>query len=194
MKSGIFRMVAKYSEIKLRDEIVTWKQETPTMLLPDVTVMPGCTLKIAGNSFGELGQDRKMIVSATSFLDCGVSTISGDGIFRLEPHAGLATAHPDGIHSDTYTGSIQTEKRIYSSEADYLYTGSCSPQATGVFSTYPQQNTINQMTIDKSTHTGVVVLQQDLKITGRLLKSKGSINKNSHKLEAVDQSTATIAD
>jgi len=191
LKAGEFRMTGKHSNIRFHDEYTTWIQESVSMILPDITVMPGCTLKLAGKTAGYIAENRNFTVSSTAMLDCGNTTITGKGGFRLEQHGTLATSHIAGIHSDTDAGSIQTKTRYYSSSSDFIFNGSSSPQATGIFTTYPQANTVNQMTISKNTPAGILILQQDLTITGRLIKERGSINKNSHKLESGEQVTAT---
>ena len=185
-------MTAKRSAIKFHEEFVTWIQETAEMSFPDVTVMPGCTLKLAGTTTGMIAENRTFTVSSTAMLDCGTSTLAGRGAFRLEQHATLATAHAEGIHSDNDAGSIRTKIRYYSSSGDYIFTGNSSPQSTGIFTTLPQPNTVNQMTINKTNPAAILILQQDLTITGRLIKERGSINKNTHKLEAGDQSTVML--
>jgi hypothetical protein len=191
-KSGEFRMTGKNSHILFRDEYVTWKQDTTTMTLPDITIMPGCTLNLSGNTAGMIAENRNFIVSSTAMLDCGTTKLTGKGAFRLEPNATLATGHAEGIHSDSEAGSIQTKIRYYSSGADYIFTGSSSPQTSGIFTTLPVANTVNQFTIKKANPAGILILQQNLNVTGRLVKERGSINKNSHKLETGEQTTATV--
>ncbi len=193
LKTGQFRMSGKHSAILFREEQVSWKQDLSNFILPDITVLPGCTLSIAGRELGMIGADRKLLVSSTSMIDCGTTVISGMGSFILEPHSALATAHPEGIHSDALAGSIQTQKRFYSSSADFAYNGISNPQQTGIFKTAPGEKTINQMTIQKTSVNSVVILQQDIKVTGRLVKACGNINKNSFRLEAGELTTARAA-
>jgi hypothetical protein len=193
LRSGQFKMTGRHSAIHFREEQVSWKQEIPNYILPDITIQPGCTLRLAGREMGTLPAERKLVVSSTAMIDCGSTVISGQGAFLLEPHSALATGHSQGIHSDLQEGSIQTQKRFYSSAADITYNGSASPQSSGIFKTSPGEKTVNQMTIHKASVTAVVILQQDLKVTGRLVKACGSINKNSFKLEAGEQTTATVA-
>ncbi len=190
-KSGTFHMTAKNSHIYLREEFITWIQDTASLTLPDVTVMPGCTLRLSGRETGRLAENKNFVVSSTAMLDCGTTSLTGEGNFRLQEYATIATGHLNGIHSENSEGCIQTKSRYFSSSADYIFNGAGSPQTSGLFTTIPLANTVNQLTIKKSDASGVLILQQDLTITGRLIKERGSINKNSHKLETGEMVTAT---
>ncbi len=192
-KSGSFHMTAKNSHIVFREELVTWMQDSALLTLPDVTIMPGCTLRLSGREAGRLAENKNFVVSSTAMLDCGTTILTGEGNFRLSEYATIATGHIDGIHSEMSLGCIQTKSRYYSSAAGYIFNGSSSPQASGLFTTLPVANTVNQMTIKKSDPTGVLILQQDIMITGRLIKERGSINKNSYKLEMGEMVTAIAA-
>lgn len=192
LNSGEFILTGKYSFIRFREEFVTWGQEISEMMLPDVTVMPGCTLKLAGPFAGSVGENRTFTVSQTAMLECGVTSLTGKGTFRLEQFGSITTSHPEGLQSEGNSGSIQTKNRYFSSAGDYMYNGKSSPQSTGVFETSPEVNTVNQMTISKASHAAIVILQQDMNVKGRLIQERGSINKNSHKLETGDRVTAKV--
>lgn len=76
-------------------------------------------------------QGLKVKVSENANLDLGEYVLEGDGDFILEPGAMLTTAHPGGIDLSGRSGAIRlTGKKIFSSEADYAFTGHTA-QITG---------------------------------------------------------------
>jgi hypothetical protein len=190
LKSGVLNLSGKTSQIILQNEIVNWIQDASEVILPNIIVMPGCTLNLAGSQFGSISENRSLLISPASMISCGRTILTGKGAFRLEPNGTLATAHSEGIFSDTLAGSIQTQKRFFSSSANYVFNGYSSPQKSGKFRTLPLPNTMNQLEVKKERHTHVLILQQDLRVTGRLVIERGSINKNSHRLETGEQETA----
>jgi hypothetical protein len=104
------------------------------------------------------------------------------GSFILEEGAALSTSHPEGIYSEGSTGCIQTAERHYHSGASYAFTGSSSPQKTGIFTTQPVAETIQDMEISKTFITDILILEQTFNITGKLVRHKGMINKNANPL------------
>ena len=89
----------------------------------------------------------------------------------------------EGINSTGPNGCIQTAKRYYSSKANYVYTGALSPQYSGIFTTNPEADAVNNLIVSKSQISDVLVLQQPILITGRLIQQRGNINKNSFLLD-----------
>lgn len=112
-------------------------------------------------------------VTSGSTLHMGHYTINssdwGNASFILEPGATVSTSHPEGISSEAVNqkiafGAIRTNLSSYSSEANYMYTGS-SLQQSGNFITEPDPYTVNNLTV---TNTFGLVLSNPLLITGTL--------------------------
>jgi hypothetical protein len=71
------------------------------------------------------------VVTNKSCLNIGDAVITGDGDFILEAGARLMTGHPEGLSTYGNHGAIQVKgNRVFSSEADYAFTGNKS-QETG---------------------------------------------------------------
>ncbi len=91
-----------------------------------------------------------------SALDVGSYIISsqnnGTSVFYLDEGATIITAHADGISSHTVNGkidrgSIQTNYAVYSSAANYTYSGNVPNQFSGCFTTTPDADTVNDLTV-----------------------------------------------
>lgn len=91
-----------------------------------------------------------------STLDVGSyiisSAINGTSVFYLDPGTTIITSHPDGISSQKVngkisSGSIQTNHAVYSSEANYTYTGNHPNQVSGCFETTPDPTTVFDFTV-----------------------------------------------
>src|SRR5690606_38462421 len=84
------------------------------------------------------------VVTNKSCLNIGDAVITGDGDFILEAGARLMTGHPEGLSTYGNHGAIQVKgNRVFSSEADYAFTGNKS-QETG--SGLPDK--VNRLIID----------------------------------------------
>ena len=92
-----------------------------------------------------------------STLDVGSylisSQINGTSVFYLDAGATIVTAHAQGISSERTangkieSGSIQTNYAVYSSEANYTYTGNHPNQFSGCFETTPDPTTVFDFTV-----------------------------------------------
>jgi len=100
-------------------------------------------------------------VTSGSTLDMGPYIIKssktwGDARFYLEDGATLITQHSEGVSSETVAdliikGCIQTNFAGYSSAANYTYNASGN-QDSGVFTTTPTANTVNDLTVGINTN------------------------------------------
>lgn len=83
------------------------------------------------NQTGGTFHGLKIFVADKACLDLGESVIAGDGDFVIEAGARLMVGHPEGIAASGTAGAIQvTGKRLFSDDAEYVYSGK-SAQETG---------------------------------------------------------------
>jgi hypothetical protein len=109
--------------------------------------------------------------------------------FVLNSGATLITANTAGISSSGTSGSIQTTAQTYSSGANYTYDGSAA-QVTGIFTTTPTAATVNKLTIDNTSTTGVT-LSQALSVAGVLTLTDGLLTTTTTKLITVNNGGST---
>jgi hypothetical protein len=131
-------------------------------------IFSGSTAEVGGTSklvLGTSGLSVSSNLSVTGTIDCGANIISGSGSFNLSSGATLKTAHVSGI-----AGAITTTNKTFSSLANYEFNGA----VTGTFTTTPTANTVNDLTINKSS--GVVTLSQYLKTNGALTLTSGTLD------------------
>ena len=84
--------------------------------------------------------------------------------FTLSSGGSLMTANTAGIASSGATGSIRIANPTFSSGANYTYNGTAA-QSTGVFTTTPTDSTVNNLTINNTSTTGVTLSQAE-SVTG----------------------------
>ena len=136
-----------------------------------VTKAAGTTISQSG------GSTTTFTVNNNAIINLGTSVLDGAADFSLASGATLITANTDGINSTGATGSIQvTGSRTFSSGANYTFNGS-SAQNSGVFTTTPTANQVNNLTINNTTgntSTGVT-LQQPLAVAGTLTLTTGHL-------------------
>ncbi len=115
-------------------------------------------------------------VASGTTIDFGTTGVfTGAGTFNLSSGVSLKTANSAGINSSGPTGSVQTTTRIFSSGANYEFQGA----ATGIFTTTPDANTVNNLTINAGSG---VALGQDLSVAGTLTLTAGRFNIGSFNL------------
>ncbi|MBL7746641.1 MAG: hypothetical protein JNM19_04395, partial [Chitinophagaceae bacterium] len=130
------------------------------------------------NSGGVLDAGTNQIVSSTG------ATAGTFNVFTLSSGAGLITANVNGIQNTTI-GTISTSlaTRTYSSAANYTYNG-VAIQNSGVFTTSPTANQVNNLTINNTagnTTTGVT-LEQAFAVAGSLTLTSGHLTSSSTNL------------
>lgn len=118
-------------------------------------------------------------VNSGGTLDCGTNSVMASTVavrpgyqsnaFVLSSGANLVTAAASGIASSGATGSVQTLTRTFSSGANYTYNGS-AVQITGIFTTTPTANTLNNLTINNAAG---VTLSQAEALSGALTLTSG---------------------
>jgi hypothetical protein len=133
---------------------------------PYVRVHNGSTLDVKGNliySYGSTGV-------CTFFLDSGAT---------------IVTAHSNGISSNIVSGrinsgSIQTNKAVYSSGANYIFNGTgptgTGRQSSGAFTTTPTAKTVNNIINESSSMLKLDNSFRPLNVAGGYL---GNINTDS---------------
>lgn len=136
-----------------------------------VTKAAGTTISQSG------GSTTTFTVNNNAIINLGTSVLDGAADFSLASGATLITAHTSGINSTGATGAIQvTGSRTFSSGANYTFNGSAA-QNSGVFTTTPTANQVNNLTINNTagnTSTGVT-LQQPLAVAGTLTLTAGHL-------------------
>ncbi len=137
------------------------------------TSFPKQTFSVTIDNNSQLTLDANLSVRAQggwvtvktgSSLDMGLFVMDSgahyqSSIFTLEPGATLITKHAEGFYSQPSSpGSVRTMKGCillnntsYSSGANYWYNGDGN-QNSGVFTTEPDPNTVNALTVGKDTN------------------------------------------
>jgi hypothetical protein len=155
-------------------------------------ILSGSEVTLNGN-FTYDGEDTYYVgnftVNSGATLNCGTydlltTTDNNATTFTLSGGGGLITANTAGIASSGTTGSIQIPSSTFSSAANYIYNGSAA-QITGVFTTTPTAGTVNNLTIDNSSTTGVTLSQAE-SVTGVLTLTDGLLNTTSANLITVN--------
>jgi len=167
-----------------------WSQQNAEVYLGNLNILTGSELFVTGEQIGPLLKNRTFEVESNARLFCGHAVVNGEGNFKLNTNATIATGHLQGLASDGLTGSIQTENRIFSSEATYIFYQGRTPQRTGVFNTTPEKNAVRNLILRKEKYTDVVLLEQPLKVKGRFILESGNLNKNSFILDVKEKVTA----
>ena len=108
--------------------------------------------------------------------------VSGDGGFVLDDQATLGIGHQDGICSAEAKGNIQTSTRLFNSGGIYMYYTLSQPQQTGMFVTTPEPNAVRCLVLDKDRSGMKVNLSNDLKVTEKVMITKGDLREGEHDL------------
>jgi hypothetical protein len=159
-------------------------------------ILSGAVVTLGGN-FAFAGDNlfsASFTVESGGTLNCGTNVVQispGDvqGNFILSSGGNLITANKAGISSSGATGSIQAVARTFSSGANYTYDGSAA-QITGVFTSTPTAGTVNNLTIDNSSTTGVTLSQAE-SVAGVLTLTDGLLNTTSTNLITVKNNGST---
>ncbi|HNQ11905.1 MAG TPA: BNR-repeat neuraminidase N-terminal domain-containing protein [Bacteroidia bacterium] len=124
---------------------------------------------------------NRFTVMEGAAIDLGASKITGSGTFELKRNASIRIGHKEGLNSTENKGNIQTAKRIYSAQANYIYNGSANPQFTGVFETLPGECVIGVLGVEKDKVESWLVFEQDFTIN-QLRKNSGTLIQNIYKV------------
>ncbi len=124
------------------------------------------------NSGGSTDLSTYRVISSTG------SSPAVNSSFVLQAGAEMITANADGIQLNETNGSVSTAiaNRTYSSGANYIYNGSVV-QNSGIFTTTPVANQVNNLTINNTagTYSTGLTLQQPLAVNGNCLFTAGVI-------------------
>jgi hypothetical protein len=124
------------------------------------------------NSNGSLDLRTYRIISSTG------SSLSVNSSFLLQAGAEIITANAGGVQLNETNGSVSTAiaNRTYSSGANYIFNGSVV-QNSGIFTTTPVANQVNNLTINNTagTYSTGFTLQQPLAVNGSCLFTAGVI-------------------
>lgn len=160
-------------------------------------VLSGSAVTLTGN-FTFDGQDGSyagiFTVNSGGTLNCGTyylqtTTDNNATAFTLSSGATLITANTAGIASSGTTGSIRIASSTFSSGANYTYNGTAA-QTTGVFTTTPTAATVNNLTINNTSTTGVTLSQPEA-VSGVLTLTDGLLNTTSANLITVNNGGST---
>ncbi|MFC4230356.1 beta strand repeat-containing protein [Parasediminibacterium paludis] len=123
------------------------------------------------NSGVNLTAFSTLSVANNATLILGTNIIAdGDAscTFTLNGGGTLSVGSSAGISSSGKTGNINTKMRNYASSANYIFTG----EATGLFTTTPNVNTVNNLTINTSSN---VALSQSLTVSNAISLINGTL-------------------
>ena len=124
------------------------------------------------NGGGSIDLLTHRIISSTG------SSPAVNSSFVLQAGAEMITANADGVQLNATNGSVSTAiaNRTYNSGANYVYNGSVV-QNSGIFTTTPAANQVNNLTINNTagTYSTGLTLQQPLAVNGNCLFTAGVI-------------------
>ena len=124
------------------------------------------------NSSGSIDLGTFRIISSTG------AAAAVNSSFVLQAGAEIITANADGVQFNETSGAVSTviANRTYSSGANYVYNGSVV-QNSGIFTTSPVANQVNNLTINNTsgTHSTGLTLQQPIAVNGNCLFTAGVI-------------------
>lgn len=130
------------------------------------------------NNGAVLDAGTNQVVSSTG------AAAGSNNSFTLSSGAGLITANVNGVQNTT-TGTISASlaTRTFSSAANYTYDG-IAVQNSGVFTTTPTANEVNNLTINNTAGntTSGVTLEQPFAVAGTLSLSSGHLTSSSTNL------------
>ncbi|MFA6539982.1 MAG: fibronectin type III domain-containing protein [Bacteroidota bacterium] len=101
------------------------------------------------SSGSTISNNINFTVFSGSTLNTGSGILTGQS-FTLQSGGSLRIGSPTGIASSGATGNIQTTTRTFNSGANYIFAGNAA-QFTGIFTTTPTANTVNNLEIDNSS-------------------------------------------
>lgn len=134
--------------------------------------------KFTVNSGGVLDAGTFQLLSSTG------ATAGVNNEFTLSSGAGLITANTNGVQNAN-AGTISTSlaTRTFSSAANYTYDGT-AVQNSGVFTTTPTANEVNNLTINNTAGntTSGVTLEQPFAVAGTLSLSSGHLTSSTTNL------------
>jgi hypothetical protein len=163
-------------------------------------VLSGSVVTLTGDFIFD-GQDGtyagNFTVSPDGTLNCGTyrlltKTDNDATSFTLSGGGSLMTGNTAGIASyvpPVSTGSIQIQNSTFSSTANYTYNGTAA-QITGIFTTTPTAKTVNNLTIDNTSTTGVTLSQAE-SVAGVLTLTDGLLNTTTTKMITVNNGGST---
>lgn len=143
------------------------------------------------NSGGSIDLGTYRIISSTG------TAAAANSSFILQAGAEIITAHADGVQFDETNGAVSTAiaNRTYSSGANYVYNGT-SVQNSGIFTTSPVANQVNNLTVNNTsgTYSTGLTLQQPIAVNGNCLFTAGVITTSTTNILTFnDNATATGA-
>lgn len=159
-----------------------WRQNGAVTSTGNVTLEPRGELSLSGQMFGPLTENCELRITRNSKLQCNTTIIRGRGSFTLEDYAQISIGHPEGLNSLVDAGNIQTGIRQFSSKASYTFTGSAAIQRTGKFNTAEGVCQTGQVIIDLVNPNGLLILDQNISVSDRLLKKSGNVVQNNFEL------------
>lgn len=158
------------------------KQECAAVL-GNTIIKTGHTLQIKGDYFASVAKNRTFTVGEGAEMYCESVTVNGEGSFVLSDKATLGIGHTEGIYSKGNYGNIRTASRQYHSGATYYYYTATQPQQTGIFETYPRENSVYKLVVNKTQPSQVVNLSQSISVEGQCKVSLGDIRNNGFELK-----------
>ena len=136
---------------------------------------------------GGQAQGIKFRVLNKACLDLGDAVVDGEGDFVVDAGAMLVTAHAEGLDATGNSGAVQVKgNRVFSSEADYAFTGSV-PQVTGP----GLPATVRSLIIDNKAGTNPgagVVLSKETLVTKELALLSGYLESSNTKMLTIGES------
>ena len=131
---------------------------------------------------GAIAKGKSITVHADAEMMCGTSTVCGDGAFNLSDNATIGIASADGINSIGKEGNIITTVRKFNSGANYCYYANANPQSMGKFTTYPEENTVRTIILNKEKTSQILTVMQPFTVMEQIKINRGDIDQSQFKL------------
>jgi putative BNR repeat neuraminidase len=176
-----------------RGSITNWNQSNNSNIkLCNIVLEEKSTLSLTGSQLGTIPDHCKVTVKRNGYLDCKKAKIIGNGTFILSPYAHLGIGHSGGVTSTGADGNIQTLKRIYSSQATFIYNGTGAIQRTGKFSTTPEKEHLGEIKIALRNPNGMLILDQNVTLHSRVNIVSGYLVKNNFGINVLNNSVSQV--
>lgn len=185
LSGSLSAAISSNSEVIMEGNgISRWIQKpTCSVTLGNLTLTKKRNLIIKGDQFGEIAANRTFNVTDGAELMCEQVVVSGKGAFNLGDNSLLGIGHVEGIYSKGNMGNIQTANRKFHSGATYYYYTSSQPQQTGVFTTYPKENAVYRLVVNKAHSSQVLNLSQNLSVDDQCKVNLGDLRFNGFELK-----------
>lgn len=179
------RSKSAVSEINMCNHSVAsrWTQKPfCDVTLSNVNIHQEAEVILKGEKMGDVAKGSAITVMSNGKLMCNNNSVYGEGAFCLHDKGTLGIGSWQGINSEVNAGNILTAERKFNSGANYCYYAGENPQSTGMFKTYPQENTVRTIILNKEKTSQILYVAQEMNVSEQIKINRGDIDQSRNKL------------